>query len=127
MSLRIPRDSQTHPAAWAIWWCMDEPMANEPAAPSERRGVYWKTFAVFMAMTFVAALLIVPYTVALLRGGGHEPPLPLVIAAVLSERLTLCAVAVSLGLALGGKIGIPTPLVAGWFAGEPAVGRRFLT
>ncbi|MFQ6059014.1 MAG: CPBP family intramembrane glutamic endopeptidase [Anaerolineae bacterium] len=103
---------------------MKFPGAQTPIAGDRR--LTWKVFGVLMAGALVGLLAVLPYTLTL---AGPLPPLPIPLWLLLIlqtvQNLVLFAIAIGLGLWLGGKVGLGAPVLRGWLAGAPEARSRF--
>lgn len=81
------------------------------------RRLTWKVFGVLMTGAVVGLLAVMPYYFTLVEPPPSLPiPLWLLLILGAVQNLMLFAVAIGLGLWLGGKVGLGAPLLRAWLA-----------
>jgi membrane protease YdiL (CAAX protease family) len=97
-----------------------------PKRGADDRQLSWKVFVVLMAGAVVGLLAVLPYYIALF-GLPPELQMPLwqVFVLGLVQSLALFALAIALGLWLGGKVGLGVPVLRAWLSRDPEAPRRF--
>lgn len=91
------------------------------------RRLGWKVFGVLMVGGVIGSLALVPYSISLLgQGESLEVPTWAVVVGAVVQGLLFTAIAAGLGLWLGGKVGLGTPELRAWLAGDSEAPRRIL-
>lgn len=86
----------------------------------------WKVFGVLVGGALLGSLAIIPYALSLQELPPSLPiPLWLLLLIGTLQNLLLFAVVTALGLWLGGKVGLGTPVLRAWLAGDSEAPRRF--
>lgn len=82
----------------------------------------WKIFFTLWLAGIFAAIAVLPYAFTLQSGAGTDHPQPIVLQASLGVQILRNTVALgiltALGLLLASRIGLGTPILEAWFAGE---------
>lgn len=85
-----------------------------------KNAINWKLFFILLAASFIATLMVLPYSVALSSVPGLVFT-PLIIIAQIIQALVLFSVAIFFGLYLAKRMGFGLPIIEGALKGE-AVG-----
>lgn len=100
--------------------------ALEKPQSQKQRGLSWKVFGILMVGSVIGSVLIIPYTLTLLKVPPLSPSiLALITTAQVLQDLVLSAIAAGLGLWLGGRVGLGVPMLRAWLAGDPEAPRQF--
>jgi membrane protease YdiL (CAAX protease family) len=81
------------------------------------KGINWKLFVILLSASFMAFLMVLPYTLAI------SPLLaavfsPIVLIAESIQTLVEFTIAIAVGLFLAQKVGFGLPVLEGWFEGR---------
>jgi len=81
------------------------------------KGINWKLFVILLSASFMAFLMVLPYTLAI------SPLLaavfsPIVLIAESIQTLAEFTIAIAVGLFLAQKVGFGLPVLEGWFEGR---------
>jgi membrane protease YdiL (CAAX protease family) len=106
-----------------LWFPGRQSMAADANTSSPAR-VAWKIGCVLVSTGLLASLAVVPYLAEIVSATGNEVNGWELTLATASEHLILIAIAVGLGLTLGPKVGLGTPLLAESLSGVPGWSRR---
>jgi membrane protease YdiL (CAAX protease family) len=98
---------------------------TQPAASTDG-SMRWKVYLVLLAAALLGVVTIIPYSLAL-QGLPPNLPMPLEVLLLVSvlQNMVLFAVAIALGLWLGGKVGLGAPMLRAWLAGDPQAPRAY--
>lgn len=88
------------------------------------KGVDWKVFGILMFAAVFASLAVVPYLIEIARATGNQVVLWEFVASTVTEQVFLLAIAVCVGLLLGPRVCLGTPLLSDWLSGKPVWAKR---
>jgi hypothetical protein len=87
-------------------------------------GSDWKIGGILMFAAAIAALAVVPYLVEILRATGKEIVVWEFAISTLAEQMILMSIAVCVGLKLGPRVELGTPLLSDWLSEKTGWARR---
>jgi len=110
----------------------DLPTPSTPPARNSERALFWKAFAVLVALAVVGSAAVVPYALDLSRQMDIKipPNIPPRLFWALAIGINACVEvglsigAILLGLWLGRGIGLGAPLLEEWLDGNPTARKR---
>ncbi|MDQ2717795.1 MAG: CPBP family intramembrane metalloprotease [Chloroflexota bacterium] len=91
----------------------------------KRKWFSWKVFSILLVASAVVSLMALPYTLIQLKYPASS--IALLTVAQTAEFVVISAIAIIIGLRLGGPIGLGVPMLRDWLAGDPAAPRQFRT
>jgi hypothetical protein len=99
------------------------PNGSTDLTPEQPRRFPWRVLWVLLAASFLGVAAAVPLFLDLFLPviqSGPPPPIsvPLIVLLGVVQNMTLFALAIGLGLWLGGKLGLGAPIVESWLYGK---------
>lgn len=82
--------------------------------------INWKLFGILLAAGILGTIAIFPFILTLQGDALSELPLaiPIVLMASLAQTAVFLSIAIFIGLLLGKKVGLGTPIISNWLAGQ---------
>ncbi len=95
-------------------------MATEvnPTRKAPDDALDWKICGILLTAAMLASLAVLPYLIEISRATGEEVAVWEFTVSTVTEHMVLAAIAVCVGLKLGRKVDLGTPLLEDWLSGN---------